>query len=67
MAAHMWVEMKYTPVSPKLQADGVTIDVYVTSESEEVAHEDAKLGCWFCNTPLHPDTIHTECDWPSGA
>ena len=64
MAKHIWVELKYTPVTAILESNN-TISVYTTEESHDVANAEAKLGCWFCYTPLDEETINGECPGPS--
>lgn len=57
---HFWVEFRYAPVDVTLNEDG-GLDVHASEEALTISDEEAVYGCWFCNTPLRPDTHETEC------
>jgi len=59
---HAWVEMKYTPIEVEPQLDG-SIHVHATEAAIEIAHEEALNGCWFCFTPLTPESLGTDCPY----
>lgn len=60
MTAHMWVEIKYTPIVIEEEADG-SLHVSATKLSVETADEDAQYGCWSCLVTLNTDSYQTEC------
>lgn len=57
---HFWVELTYVPVTVEEKTDG-SLDVYASEEAIEASEEGAAYGCWFCHTPLKPETFPTEC------
>jgi hypothetical protein len=57
---HFWVELKYVPVTVEEKADG-SLDVFASEEGLQASEEGAAYGCWFCHTPLKPETLNTGC------
>lgn len=60
MKHHMWVAISYTPIEVQVDTDG-TLHTFTTEMGEELARDDAKLGCWHCMIPLNTETYGTEC------
>jgi hypothetical protein len=58
---HMWVALMYLPIDVEPQENG-NLDTSFTVTADDLAHEDAKLCCWNCLTPLTTDTFSTECE-----
>lgn len=58
--AHSWVSIQYSPVEAELETDG-SLTVTESIEADEIAKDDAALGCWFCHTPLTTQSFGTEC------
>ena len=60
--AHTWVQLSYMPVHVEMNEESGNLDIYTHNHfSESMAHEEAKLGCWFCFTPLTIETFNTPC------
>lgn len=57
---HMWVSMQYTPLQVEKGDDG-NLSVYASDDALQVSDEEAKMGCWFCHTPLSTETFDTQC------
>lgn len=57
---HMWVEIKYVPVTVEEQ-DDESLSIYASEEGVDLSDEAAVYGCWFCHAPLNTDTFPTEC------
>ncbi len=60
ISPHMWVVFTYAPIEVEPQADG-SLHTYVREGHEELAREDAALGCYHCTTPLTPESYTTPC------
>lgn len=60
MGMHAWVSISYMPVIVSLQDDG-TLDVHIEEMAEEIAKEEARLGCMLCNEPLTTESYATDC------
>lgn len=60
MGKHVWVELRYMPVEPVANPDG-SVDIMVREGHQKLAESEAKVGCWFCNTPVSSDNVDEEC------
>lgn len=60
MSRHQWVELKFTPIEVTLESDG-SITVEATEAALEIAHDEAKHGCWHCGAPLEVASLDEEC------
>lgn len=58
---HMWVELKYLPVTIEINPDDQSMEVYGSEEADVLAEEGKTWFCWFCHTPANSDTVGTEC------
>lgn len=56
----MWAALMMTPVEVQPQADG-TLHTYTTELGDEIAREEAKIGCWHCFIPLTTESYQSEC------
>jgi hypothetical protein len=60
--AHTWVQLSYMPVDVEYNPESGHLDVFAHNHfSEEMANQEAKLGCWFCMVPLTIETFDTPC------
>jgi len=60
--AHTWVQLSYMPVVVEKNLETGNLDIYANNHfSEDMANEEAKLGCWFCFAPLTVETFDTPC------
>lgn len=59
MTNHLWVKLSYTMIDATV-INGEIVTT-ISDTSAEVAEDEAKVGCWFCDTPLDIETINTEC------
>ena len=59
MRKHLWVKLSYT-ILDVTEVDGSLVTT-ISDTSHEVAEDEAQVGCWFCNLPLHADTYISEC------
>jgi len=61
MKQHTWVTMSWSPIMVEPQPDG-SLSVFVADDQAEAATEQSLEGCWFCHTPLTPESFYTECE-----
>lgn len=57
---HMWVKLQMTPLAVSVTNDG-GLKIAPMETSLQLTEDEAKVGCWFCHTPLNEETFHTEC------
>lgn len=58
---HVWVAIQFVPVDVSLNKDTGKLDWHITVEADNIAKEDAALGCWICEVQLDHSTYNTEC------
>jgi hypothetical protein len=62
MNDHVWVMFTYTLIEVEQLADG-TLHTFTTEQSDEIARDEGKLGCFHCSTPLTSESFATECNY----
>lgn len=59
LTAHMWVAVMIVPV--EVEENGEDLHTYTREGGEEVAREEASIGCFNCGTALTVDSYRSEC------
>ena len=62
---HVWVALQYVMVDIEPNPDNPDeLRWSVTEAADELARDEAVVGCWVCEEMLTPHTYNTECPGP---
>lgn len=60
VSEHFWTKIVMIPVEVTLTAEG-NLDIHTRKAAEEIGEDDARIGCWFCGTPLRHASFGGTC------